>query len=72
MHPYRAAPTLDATADEADDARGIRLAFRVMTVVAAVQVAIAVPDVGELSLQTLFSAGCLVAGVAWLLRHRQR
>lgn len=72
MHPYRAAPTLDATTDEADDARGIRLAFRVMTVVAAVQVAIAVPDVGEPSLQTLFSAGCLVAGVAWLLRHRQR
>jgi hypothetical protein len=72
MHPYRTPPMLAATADEADDAGGLRLAFRVMTVVAAVQVAIAASDVGEPSLQTLFSAGCLVAGLAWLLRHRQR
>ncbi len=71
MHPYRTPPSLAATADGADDAAGLRLAFRVMTMVAAVQVAIAVPDLGQASLQALFSAACFVAGLAWLLRHRQ-
>jgi hypothetical protein len=72
MHPYRTPPTLEATADGADDAGGLRLAFRVMTTVATVQIAIAVPDLGQPSLQTLFSAACFIAGVGWLLRHRQR
>lgn len=72
MHPYRTPPTLDANANEVDDAGGLRLAIRVMTVVAAVQVATSVPSFGEPSPPALFGGACFIAGLVWLLRRRRR
>ena len=51
---------------------GKRLVFGVLTLVGAVQVAIALPHPGSPSVPTLFGAACLVAGLGWLLRHRER
>lgn len=71
MHPYRTPLPSASDLDVAASDQGLRLAFRVMTFVGAVQVAIAIPQPGPPSLQTLFGGGCLIAGMAWLLRHRR-
>lgn len=63
-------PQPEANVAAGDD--GCRLAFRVLTFVSAVQVAIALPHSGLPSTQTLFGAACFVAGLAWLLWHRRR
>ena len=75
MHPYRndSAPEPEHDIDASEP--GLRLAFRVMAFVGAVQVAIAIPHFGHPgppSLQTLFGGACFIAGMAWLLRHRHR
>jgi hypothetical protein len=62
---------LESGPDAAASEQGLRLAFRVMTFVGAVQVAIAIPHPGPPSLQTLFGGACFIAGTAWLLRHRR-
>jgi hypothetical protein len=44
----------------------------VMTLVGAVQVAIALPHPEIPSLQIVFGGACFAAGLGWLLRHRRR
>lgn len=72
MHPYRDTSSQEPARDGAEIEPGLRLAFRVMTFVGAVQVAVAIPHSGPPSLQTLFGGACFIAGMAWLLRHRHR
>lgn len=72
MHPYRDSSAPEPGHDIAASEPGLRLAFAVMTVVAAVQVAVAIPHSGSPSLQTMFGGACFIAGMAWLLRHRHR
>ena len=50
---------------------GKRAAFFVLTLVGAVQVAVALPHPGAPATPTLFGAAALVVGLAWLLRHRE-
>lgn len=71
MHPYRTPLPPESEPDVAAGEPGLRLAFRVMTFVGAVQVASAIAHSGPPSLQTLFGGACFLAGMAWLLRHRQ-
>jgi hypothetical protein len=71
MHPYRDPSFPEPTRDLPVREPGLRLAFGVMTFVAAVQVAVAIPHSGPASLQTLFGGACLIAGM-WLLRHCHR
>jgi hypothetical protein len=71
MHPYRTPLPSESEPDIAASEPGLRLAFRVMTLVGAVQVASAIPNSGSSSLQTLFGGACFIAGMAWLLRHRR-
>ncbi|HET7504718.1 MAG TPA: hypothetical protein VFK02_27035 [Kofleriaceae bacterium] len=71
MHPYRTpSPPLPETRVASDDG-GLRLAFRVMTFVGAVQVASELPYGFPPSGQTVFGAACMIAGLVWLLRHRE-
>lgn len=72
MHPYRDASPSEPERDSPASEPGPGLAFGVMTVVGAVQVAIALPHSGLPSLQTVFGGACFIAGVAWLVRHRDR
>jgi hypothetical protein len=69
MHPYRISSLLEPSREPAVREPGLRLAFGVMTAVAAVQVAIAIPHPGSLVLQTLFGGVCLLAGMTGLVRH---
>jgi hypothetical protein len=71
MHPYRTPFPSESESDVAASEPELRLAFRVMTFVGAVQVASAILQPGPPSLQTLFGGACFIAGMAWLLRHRQ-
>lgn len=71
MHPYRAPLPSESEPEVSASEPGLRLAFRVMTFVGAVQVAIAIPHCGPPSLQTLFGGACFIAGMAWLLRHHR-
>ena len=72
MHPYRDPSPPEPARDLPAREPGLRLAFGVMTFVAAVQVASAIPHPGPPSLQTLFGGACFIAGMAWLLRHCHR
>ena len=71
MHPYRtpSPPHPETRVAVADDGR--KLAFGVLTFVGAVQVASALPHPGIPGWQTLFGAACFIAGLAWLIRHRE-
>jgi hypothetical protein len=70
MGPYRT-PCPPAREPEVAELDGARLAFAVMTVAAAVQVASALVCPVPLA-QTLLGASCCVAGLRWLVRHRRR
>lgn len=70
MHPYRTSSYPDPETDVAISGDGRALAFGVLTVVGAVQVASALLHPGTPASQTLFGAACFVAGLAWLIRHR--
>jgi hypothetical protein len=72
MHPYRDPSPPQGPEDLPAREPGLRLAFGVMTFVAAVQVAASIPHYGPLSLQTVFGGACFIAGVVWLLRHCHR
>ena len=69
MHPYRASWSPPVEPPGEHDA-GCRLAFRVLTAVAAVQLVAALPGGGVPYPQTLFAAVCAVTGGRWLVRHR--
>ena len=70
MHPYRDPYTLQPQVTAVDE--GSRLAFGVMTIVGAVQVASAMLYPGAPWTETLFGAACFLVGVVWLVRHRDR
>jgi hypothetical protein len=72
MHPYRDPSPPEPARELAAREPGLQLAFGVMTFVAAVQVAAAIPHHGPPSLQSLFGGACFLAGMAWLLRHCHR
>ena len=70
MHPYRAPFVPDLDPELAEPEGGARLAFGVLALVGAVQVAIAVPH--PFSGAMWFGAACVVAGLAWLAQHRDQ
>ena len=69
MDPYRTPWPPQPETSVAPEDEGCGLAFGVLTLAGAVQVAVAHRDM--LSAQTLFGAACCVAGLAWFLRHRR-
>ncbi|HTR55434.1 MAG TPA: hypothetical protein VMJ10_32370 [Kofleriaceae bacterium] len=71
-HPYRAASSPEHEPKIAAGDDGLRLAFAVMTFTGAIEVGIAIVHPGTPPTAIVFGASCFVAGLAWLLRHRDQ
>ena len=65
MHPYRTAP-LESGPRIATEDGGLGLAFGVLTVLAAVQLAATIVRAAAPSGDDVFCATCFVVGLAWL------